>query len=275
MIKVGVFKCGNIGTAPVLELLLDELADRKDIEVRVVTTGSKMDTGAVEESIEKFLRLSPDMVLLVSPNTAVAGSAKAREILSNKRVPTIVFTDAPGKRVIKEIAKQGLGYAIVTGDPLIGARKEFLDSTEMAIFNSNVIKVLACTGIFRLILAEIDNVITSLKNKTAISLPKLVVDVESIRDSKDFKNPYAKAKAMAAFEMLKKVAEINVKACFVEKDKAKYILLVACAHEIAQMSASLAEQAREIEKCGDTVLRTPHAKDGRLKTKDKLMFSPE
>ncbi len=40
--KIGIFKCGNIGTSPCLELLLDELADRRDIKVRTVTTGSKM-----------------------------------------------------------------------------------------------------------------------------------------------------------------------------------------------------------------------------------------
>jgi hypothetical protein len=39
-VKVGIFKCGNIGTAPLLELLLDELADREDISVRVITTGA-------------------------------------------------------------------------------------------------------------------------------------------------------------------------------------------------------------------------------------------
>ena len=80
---------------------------------------------------------------------------------------------------------------------------------------------------------------------------------------------------MAAYELLKKVAEINVRACFIEKDKEKYIPLVACAHEIVQASANLAEEAREIEKYADTLLRTPHAKDGRLKTKDKLMLPPK
>jgi hypothetical protein len=47
--RIGIFKCGNIGTSPLLELLLDELADRKDIKVRTVTTGSKMALEDVEE----------------------------------------------------------------------------------------------------------------------------------------------------------------------------------------------------------------------------------
>ncbi|MGB9134266.1 MAG: F420-dependent methylenetetrahydromethanopterin dehydrogenase [Candidatus Bathyarchaeia archaeon] len=275
MVKIVVFKCGNIGTAPLLELLLDELADRKDLAVRTLTTGSKMDVDAIEESIEKIFEFNPSLVLFVSPNTSAPGPAKAREVLSKKKVPTVVFTDAPGKRVKTEMEQQGVGYIIITGDPLIGARKEFLDPVEMAIFNANVIKILAGTGVFRLVVQEIDKLIEATKAGANLSLPRLIIDTDSIRDSFAFKNPYAKAKAMAAYEMLKKVAEINVQACFVEKDKEKYIPLVACAHELVQASARLAEEAREIEKYGDTLLRTPHSKDGRLKTKDKLLLSPE
>ncbi len=275
MVKIVVFKCGNIGTAPLLELLLDELADRKDLAVRTLTTGSKMDVDAIEESIEKIFEFSPTLVLFVSPNTSAPGPAKAREVLSKKKVPTVVLTDAPGKRVKNEMEQQGVGYIIITGDPLIGARKEFLDPVEMAIFNANVIKILAGTGVFRLVVQEIDKLVEATKAGANLSLPRLIIDTDSIRDSYAFKNPYAKAKAMAAYEMLKKVAEINVQACFVEKEKEKYIPLVACAHELVQASARLAEEAREIEKYGDTLLRTPHSKDGRLKTKDKLLLSPE
>ena len=63
-IKVGVFKCGNIGTAPVLELLLDELADRKDLAVRTITTGSKKDVAAVDETVGKIFEFTPDLLLL-------------------------------------------------------------------------------------------------------------------------------------------------------------------------------------------------------------------
>lgn len=273
-VRIGVFKCGNIGSAPVLELLFDELADREDIVVRTVTTGSKMDVESVEATIEKIFEFNPNILFFTSPNTSAPGPSKAREILSKKKVPTIVITDGPGKRVKDEIEKQGLGYTIIMGDPLIGARREFLDPTEMSIFNSNVIRVLACTGVFRLICQEVDKLIFAIKSKANIVLPKLIIDTDNIRDSLDFKNPYARAKAMAAYEMLKKVAEINFRACFVEKEMEKYVPLVACAHEIAQAAADLAEQAREIEKYSDTVLRTPHTKDGRLKAKEKLMLPP-
>ena len=275
MIKIGVFKCGNIGTAPILELLLDELADRKDITVRTVTTGSKMGTEVVEESIEKIFQFSPDLLLLASPNTAAPGPARARDILSKKGIPTIVFTDGPGKRVRKEIEAQGLGYMIIEGDPLIGARKEFLDPIEMAIFNGQVIAVLATTGIFRIIIQQIDKLIFGLANNEELELPRLVLDTDHIRDGADFANPYAKAKAMAAYELLKKAAEINVRACFIEKDKEKYIPLVACSHEIVQASAELASAAREIEKYGDTLLRTPHGKSGKTKKKNQLMAQPQ
>jgi methylenetetrahydromethanopterin dehydrogenase len=273
-VRIVVLKCGNIGTAPMLELLLDELADRKDITVRTVSTGSKMDVEAVDDAIGKIFEFNPDIVLFISPNTSAPGPAKARDALSKRKVPTIVFTDSPGKRVKSEIEEQGLGYIIIAGDPLIGARKEFLDPIEMSIFNSNVIKVLASTGAFRIIFQEVDKLVHAKKAGTDLSLPKLIVDTESIREAPHFRNPYAKAKAMAAYELLKKVAEINVQACFVEKDKEKYIPLVACAHEIAQASARLAEEAREIEKYTDTLLRTPHAKDGMLKIKEKLMLPP-
>jgi methylenetetrahydromethanopterin dehydrogenase len=87
-------------------------------------------------------------------------------------------------------------------------------------------------------------------------------------------NPYARAKAMAAFGLTEKVAEINYQACFVEKEREKYVLLAACAHEIAQTAARLAEEAREIEKYGDTLTRRPHSKEGKLKSKTKLMLPP-
>jgi methylenetetrahydromethanopterin dehydrogenase len=272
--KIGIFKCGNIGTSPLLELLLDELADRQDIKVRTVTTGSKMGPEDVEEALPKIFELNPDLLVLISPNTALPGPAKAREKLSSSGLPGVVITDAPGKRVKADLEKQGLGYIIITGDPLIGARKEFLDPIEMAIFNSNINKVLAITGVHRIVHQEIDKVIYALEAGQSPILPRLVIDINTIRDNSAFNNPYARAKAMAAYGLTEKVAEINTQACFIEKEREKYIPLVACAHEIAQIAARLAEEAREIEKCNDTLMRKPHAKDGKSKTKTKLMAPP-
>ena len=272
--KIGIFKCGNIGTSPLLELLLDELADRKDIKVRTVTTGSKMALEDVEEALPKMLEFNSDLFVVISPNTALPGPAKARETLAASGKPSIVITDAPGKRVKADLEKQGVGYIIVTGDPLIGARKEFLDPTEMAVFNSNVSKVLAITGVYRIVQEEIDKAIHAIEAGQAPILPKLVIDITVIRDNSVLSNPYARAKAIAAYALAEKVAEINSLACFVEKESEKYIPLVASAHEIAQTAARLAEEAREIEKANDSVMRNPHAKDGRLKNKTKLMLDP-
>jgi len=272
--KIGIFKCGNIGTSPCLELLLDELADRRDIKVRTVTTGSKMGAEDVEEALPKIFEFNPDVMLIISPNTALPGPSKAREAVSNRKIPGIVITDSPGKRIKGDIEKQGLGYLIITGDPLIGARKEFLDPIEMALFNSNVSKVLAITGVYRIVYQEIDKVVYALEAGQTPILPKLVIDISTIRDQPFFNNPYAKAKAIAAYGMAEKVADIDTQACFIEKESEKYIPLVASAHELAQAAARLAEEAREIEKYNDSVLRKPHAKDGKLKYKTKLMLQP-
>jgi methylenetetrahydromethanopterin dehydrogenase len=144
----------------------------------------------------------------------------------------------------------------------------------MAIFNSNMIKVLAITGVYRIVHQEIDRLIHSIKTESSPILPKLIIDVNVIRDRADFKNPYAKAKALAAYELAEKIAEINIQACFREKESEKYIPLVASAHEIAQIAARLAEEAREIEKYSDTLVRKPHSRSGKLKVKSKLMLPP-
>jgi methylenetetrahydromethanopterin dehydrogenase len=272
--KIGIFKCGNIGTSPLLELLLDELADRKDIKVRTVTTGSKMGTEDVGEALPKIFEFNPDLLILISPNTSLPGPGKVREKISSSGLPGIVISDAPGKRAKEEMEKQGLGYIIITGDPLIGARKQFLDPIEMAVFNSNICKVLAITGVYRIIQQEIDNVVYSVENGQQPVLPRLIVDLKVVRDRSEFNNPYAKAKAIAAYGLAEKIADINVQACFMEKDSEKYIPLVAGAHEIAQAAARLAEEAREIEKGNDSVVRKPHSKSGKVKVKTKLMLQP-
>jgi len=272
--KIGIFKCGNIGTSPLIELLLDELADRRDIKVRTVTTGSKMGVEDIEEALPKIFEFNPDLLILISPNTSLPGPAKVREELSSSGLPGVVVSDAPGKRAKAELEEQGLGYIIITGDPLIGARKEFLDPIEMAIFNSNISKVLAITGVYRILHQEIDKVIYAIENGQNPVLPRLIIDMNIIRDQSDFNNPYAKAKAMAAYGLAEKIAEINTKACFIEKESEKYIFLVACAHEIAQTAAKLAEEAREIEKYNDSLIRKPHGKSGKLKIKTKLVLPP-
>ncbi|MDK2791095.1 MAG: methylenetetrahydromethanopterin dehydrogenase, partial [Methanothermococcus sp.] len=49
VVKVGIIKCGNIGMSPIVDLALDERADRKDIDVIVLSSGAKMGPEQVEE----------------------------------------------------------------------------------------------------------------------------------------------------------------------------------------------------------------------------------
>ena len=44
---------------------------------------------------------------------------------------------------------------------------------------------------------------------------------------------------------------------------------------MAQVAAKLAEEAREIEKYSDSLVRKPHSKKGEPLTKTKLMQKPE
>jgi methylenetetrahydromethanopterin dehydrogenase len=272
MVKVGVLKMGAIGTALLVEYLLDERADRGDIEVRVVTSGAKMQP---EEAVvaEKLKEFDPDVVLVVSPNAALPGPKAAREAFEGK--PVIVISDAPAKKAKDEIAEKGFGYIFINADSMIGARREFLDPTEMALFNADVVKVLAATGAFRLVQEAIDGVIEAVKKGETPELPKLVITAERAVNAGNFSNPYAKAKAMAAYFIAEKVADVDVKGCFIEKDPEKYIPLVASAHEMMRIAAILADEAREIEKGNDTVYRNPHAKEGEILKKIKLMDKPQ
>ena len=42
VVKIAIIKMGNIGTSPILDLILDERADREDIDVRTISSGAKM-----------------------------------------------------------------------------------------------------------------------------------------------------------------------------------------------------------------------------------------
>jgi len=274
VVKIAIIKSGNIGTSPVIDLLLDERADRPNIDVRTFGSGAKMNPEQVEDVVPKIDAFGPDFAIFISPNPGAPGPAKAREMLSEKDVPAIIIGDAPGKGKKDEMDEQGLGYIIVMSDPMIGAKREWLDPTEMAIFNSDILKVLAETGALRLVQQTIDTVIEQAE-AGAIELPKLIVTAEKAAEAGGFANPYAKAKAIAAYEMAGSVANLDMKGCFMTKGFENFIPLVAAAHEIAACAAKLAQEAREIEKANDTVLRTPHMKEGNPGCKTDLISKPE
>ena len=275
VVKIGIIKCGNIGTSPVLDLLLDERADRPNIDTCVVGSGAKMNPEEIEKAVPLMLEMERDFVIFISPNPGAPGPAKARELLSAADVPAIIIGDAPGLRANDEMNEQGLGYIIVKADPMIGARREFLDPTEMASFNSDVIKVLALTGAYRVVQNTIDEVVNTVEAGNEIELPKVVITRNKAVEAAAFASPYAKAKAMAAYEIATKVADIDVEGCFMTKGAENYIPIVASAHEMLKVAADLATQAREIEKANDTVVRTPHGGKGETLAKCCLLEKPE
>jgi len=273
-IRIGVAKVGNIGASVLLDILLDERAEREDISVRVVGSGPKLTPEEVREVVSKLLEFKPDLVLIASPNAALPGPTAGRELLAEAGVPTIVISDGPAKKAIKDIEEKGMGYIIVPADSMIGARREFLDPTEMAIYNADLLKVLACTGVFHAIVETIDRVIEDLKAGREPELPRLVLGRDEAVEAARFSNPYARAKAMAAYEMAAKVADLTVEGCFKVREWERYTHIVAAAHELMRQAAKLAEEAREMEKQGDTVFRAPHNKKGVLLRKTRLIEKP-
>ncbi|RJS71763.1 MAG: F420-dependent methylenetetrahydromethanopterin dehydrogenase [Candidatus Syntrophoarchaeum sp. WYZ-LMO15] len=268
MVKVGFIKLGNIGMSLIVNLLLDERADREDIDVRVAGTGAKMGKPEAEDVLS-FLKWEPDLLIVTSPNAALPGPKIVREAFEGK--PCIVISDGPAKKAVDEMKEKGFGYIILPGDPMIGARREFLDPTEMALFNTDVLKVLSVSGAARLVQEEIDRVIGEIKAGGKVTLPQIIATAEVVTQRAQFSNPYARAKAIAAYSMAEKVAELDAKACFAMKDPEAYTLMVAAAHEIMREAARLADEARELEKAQDAVSRAPHGRSGEILSKRGLM----
>ncbi len=276
MVNIGFIKMGNLGMSQVINLIQDEIAAREGITVRVFGTGAKMGP-AEAAATESFKQWKADFVVIISPNAAAPGPTAAREVWRD--VPCIVVSDGPTKKEAREALEQeGFGYIILPVDPLIGAKREFLDSVEMADFNSDAMKVLSICGVVRLIQEELDKLteqVASGKSGKGLELPHIFAKPEKCVEYAAFSNPYAKAKALAALHMAEKVAQVNFPACFMLKDVEQICLTAAAGHEIMGAAAELATQAREIEKSNDTVFRQPHAKNGTLLRKTRLYEKPE
>ncbi len=97
---------------------------------------------------------------------------------------------------------------------MIGARREFLDPIEMADYNGNLVKVLAITGAFRKMQQELDKVIDQVKparRAQDLASPEGRHDRRQGRRWR-VQQPYALAKARAAYEIAQSVAGVNVRA---------------------------------------------------------------
>ncbi|MCP1662976.1 MAG: F420-dependent methylenetetrahydromethanopterin dehydrogenase [Methanocalculus sp. MSAO_Arc1] len=279
VVKVGIAKLGNIASGVMAELLLDERADREDMESFMATSGTKMQTDDIDRVVSNMKAWGPDFCVVVSPNGILPGPTSAREELAKAGIPVVVITDdiTSKKEKFEGLKASNFGYIIMKADAMIGARREFLDPVEMADFNGNLVKVLSLTGAFTKLQLALDEVIDQVKagKKGAdLVLPKLVVTSDRAVDG-EFVNPYALSKARAAHEIAQAVADVNVKGCFMTKEWEKYIPIVSSAHEMMRVAAILCEEARELEKAGDSVIRKPHKKDGVRVSKTKLITKPE
>ena len=269
VLKIGILKNGTIGSSLLLAFLMDERAEATRINVHEVTSGAKMHPPEMcTETMKELLKWEPELILMSSPNAALKGPKAARDMAGS--IPTIIISDAPAKKAVEEITEKGMGYILVNCDSMIGARRPFLDTIEMSVFNSDLLKVLAITGALSVISEELNKVIIDMLDGKAPTLPKIIVNATIATKAAGFSNPYAEAKAIAAFELASSVSKLTGKACFQLKEREEYMPLLAAAHEMMSTAAKMCDQAREIEKSNDTVLRRPHHAKQHLLTKRKL-----
>ena len=270
MVKVTFLKIGYIGATNLIDALLDERASRRGLSVRVVSSGCKMDEEEAVDAAKIAASIPSDLYVVVSPNAGLSGPTKAREVLKETGTPIIVVSDEPSRKAARKLPEEGIGYIVLYGDPMIGAKRDFLDPVEMAIFNSDVLRVLAVTGVFRLLHTELDRVIKQIADGEELELPQVVVNKEVALAHSGLENPYAHAKAMASFEAARRVAVLDTEGCFKTEGKENYIPIITAAHELMRQAAILADEAREIEKANDSVKRVVHFRSGELRSKTGL-----
>jgi len=282
--KLAVVKIGCIATSPLLDLIFDERAEREDLEIRVFSSGAKMDLDSCMTVMDSLRNYEPHLALLVSPNASLEGPTKVRTNLLKTSVPVISISDAPSKKAWQKkedrgkkilVAQEGEGFIIIPSDSMIGARAEFLDSSEMVLFNSDVLKVLSICGVIRAIQTIVGKSIDQIKSGKNLELPAITITADIAMEYANFTNPYAGAKAFAALKIAESVASVTSKACFKVKEPEDYIPMVAAGHEMMRAAAILSDEARELEKATDTVYRTPHGSDGKIKSKRKLKDKPK
>jgi methylenetetrahydromethanopterin dehydrogenase len=270
VLKIGVLKNGTIGSSLLLAFLLDERAEAKRIDVVEVSSGAKMHPPEVcTKTMEKLVQIEPELIIMSSPNAALPGPKQTREMAGN--IPTIIVSDAPAKKAVDEIKEKNMGYILVNCDSMIGARRPYLDATEMSCFNADLLKVLAITGALNVITIELNKVIMDMLEGKSPTLPQVIVDATKAVKAAEFSNPYAEAKAIAAFEIAASVSKVTGTACFRLKEKEDYMPLLAAAHEMMKTAADLCSEAREIEKANNTVMRMPHHSSQKLLKKIGLM----
>jgi methylenetetrahydromethanopterin dehydrogenase len=272
--KVGILKFGNIASSVMLDMLLDERADRDDIEVKTISSGAKLTSKSIKSAYEIFSKQTFDLSIIATPNASLKAPLGIIQELAKNVKHVIVLTDVVKKETIELLKESKIGYLIVKPDAMIGARREFLDPVEMAIFNSDLIKVLAIGGVFNILYQEIDRVLNQITQKKEVKLPYMTITPKKAVKYANFDNPYAAAKAQAALEIAQAAAKVNTDGCFKINKRLEYIPQVATGHEMIQAAAALAEAAREIEKSNNKVQRKPHHYKGEIQKKRLLKEKP-
>ena len=269
MVKVTFLKLGYIGATTLIDALFDERSSRKNITLRVISSGVKMSDEEARDTANLAVTIPTDLYIVVSPNASLSGPKIAREILKETGKPIIIVSDEPSRKTLKKLPEE-YGYIVIYADPMIGAKRALLDPIEMAVFNSDVIKVLAVTGVLRLIHTEIDKVIEQIQNEVPPEMPRIVVTKTKAMQYSGIENPYAYAKAMASFEAARRVATLSTEGTYEVEGKENFLPILAAGHELIRYAAKLADEAREIEKANDTVSRVAHFRNGNLRSKTKL-----
>lgn len=275
MVNVTFLKIGYIGMTTLIDAIIDERASRKDITVRVISSGCKMDDDEAVAVAKIAADIPTDLYVVISPNAGLSGPQKARETLQETGKPIIVVSDEPSRRKMRAIKDENIGYLVLYGDPMIGAKLEFLDAVEMTLFNSDVLRVLSVTGVIRLVHTELDRVIAQIGAGEKLELPKLVVNKKMALAHSGLSNPYAQAKAMAAFEAARVVGSLDSEGCFKTEGRENYIPVITAAHELMRYAAKMADEAREIEKANDFVSRVAHLRNGGTRSKTTLLKKAE
>ena len=271
--RIAIIKVGYIGTTTLFDALLDERASRTDLEMFVVSTGTKLSKPFIEQMLNRVNLDDFDCYVVISPNATLEGPTFARMYLKKFNKPIVVISDGPTRKIKDKLAEEGFGYLIVDTDPLIGAKKAFLDPTEMAWFNGFVIAVLAGTGVFKTLQDEIDKMLDSLKKTENESpyLPRKIITATNAPEALQLSNPYAHSKLIAAGKILELIASLNVDALYKTKNNEKAILKASAAHELLNSALKLTYEARELQKAKDELIRFPHSKEGEVLQKITLL----
>ncbi len=263
MVKITFVKIGNITLTTLIDIMLDERASRTDIDATVISSSTKMKPEAAERIFPLIDQVETDLMVMISPNANDKGPQSVIDRYKEK-YPLIVVSDGGDKEVREKWKEDGVGYIIVPFDPMIGAKRDFLDATEMCLFNGYIINTFSTCGVFAYINELLDGVIEQLKAGDKPELPTRNMSAIGVVTAYPFSSEYARPKALAALTMLQNSAKLNVNGCFVEKDRQKALIKVAGAHEMVRQAGLLADEVREMEKATNHLIRMPHGKDGKL-----------